>query len=290
VERELSKENQKKSPMKASTRKPSSTHLAGIRRRANVCLRHAVLAGAFLTLPVWAASPYSPPTAGLVGWWRGDGNANDSADSHNGTLLGTGFTTGLYGQAFATGSGKRVFISDDPAFQLTGSLTIGAWVKPSAPGFSILFRGDNRAGFDPWQLGGDDLGNWGLAVTDASDTAAQLFAPLPMNQWSQITGTLDDATGDMRVYVNGVLAAEMFTTIRAFGPLDPTRNPGVSIGNTTDFDFPFTGAIDEVVLYSRALSPTEVASLVPEPGSATLAGVAGLLWALVRRSRRANSI
>jgi hypothetical protein len=278
----------KKRPMKTSARKSCSAHFAGIRRRANACLRYAVLAGAFLAWPASAASPYSPPTAGLVGWWRGDGNANDSADSHNGTLIGTGFTTGLYGQAFDTGSGRRVLIPDDPAFQLTGSLSIGAWVKPTAPGYSILFRGDSRAGLDPWQLGGDNLGNWGLAVTDASGTAAQLFTPLPLNQWSQITGTLDDATGDLRVYVNGVLAAEMSTTIRAFGPLDPTQSTGVSIGNTTTFNFPFTGAFDEVVLYSRALSPAEVASLVPEPGSATLAGVAGLLWAWIRRSRRAN--
>src|SRR2546423_15441181 len=29
---------------------------------------------------------YSPPTAGLVAWWRAEGNANDSADSHHGFL------------------------------------------------------------------------------------------------------------------------------------------------------------------------------------------------------------
>ena len=66
---------------------------------------------------------------GLVGWWRGDGNGNDSAGNHNGILVGMGFAEGVYNQAFATGNGRRVLIPDDLAFQLTNSLTTAAWVN-----------------------------------------------------------------------------------------------------------------------------------------------------------------
>src|SRR5437016_1671007 len=63
------------------------------------------------SLSVWAQ--YAPPPAGLVAWWRAEGNANDSADSHNGALQGgMGFTNGVFGQAFATGSNKRVYVPD----------------------------------------------------------------------------------------------------------------------------------------------------------------------------------
>src|SRR2546425_1070113 len=91
----------------------------------------------------------------------------------------------------------------------------------------------------------------------------------------------------MRVYINGVLVAEDFSSVRPFGALDPTRVPGIGIGNVQDlYDFPFLGAIDEVVLYNRALSPAEVASLVPEPSSATLLfPSAGLLWGWSGRKR-----
>jgi len=54
-------------------------------------------------------------------------------------------------------------------------------------------------------------------------------------------------------------------------------------------EFPFQGAIYEAVLYNRALSPSEVLSLVPEPGSAALISLAsGLFWVVSRR-RRAGS-
>src|SRR5437762_4078443 len=102
-------------------------------------------------LPAWAQ--YSPPSAGLVGWWRGEGNANDSADSHNGILQGgMGFTAGRFGQAFAGGSFKRVLVPDSPDFQLTTSLSIGAWVNIQANGYTVLLRGDDRPGLDPYAL------------------------------------------------------------------------------------------------------------------------------------------
>ena len=65
-------------------------------------------------------------------------------------------------------------------------------------------------------------------------------------EWEQVTVTLDGSTGDMRLYFNGNLVAEDFTTLRPFGALDPTMEPG--IGNTPTYDFPLIGSIDEVVL------------------------------------------
>src|SRR5438105_3251078 len=74
------------------------------------------------------SAQYAPPASGLVAWWRGEGNANDSADSHHGTLVGgMGFTTGMYGQAFQGGpNNRKVMVPDSPAFELTSSLSIGA--------------------------------------------------------------------------------------------------------------------------------------------------------------------
>src|SRR5258706_1764805 len=211
----------------------------------------------------------SPPTAGLVGWWRGDSNASDSAGNHSGTLLGMGFTTGVYNQAFAAGDGnKRVLIPDDAAFQLTNSVTMAAWVKPSGYGQVILFRGDSRGGLDPYQIGLDTSSRFGLAIEDAVGGYADVWAPtaLPYNQWTHVAATLEGTTGSLRVYINGALVAENFTLVRPFGALIPSADPGLSIGNVTPgYDFPFRGGIDEVVLYSRALSADEMISLATWP-------------------------
>jgi hypothetical protein len=205
----------------------------------------------------------SPPTSGMVGWWKGNGDATDSSgNGHNGTLEGMGFTTGISGQAFAAGSNRRVLIPDTPAFYLT-SLTIAAWVNPTAFGYIVLARGDARPGLDPYVMSLNSASGIAIILCDATNNSVALSAPspLPYNVWSHVAGTFDATSGDMRVYVNGALVAETNTTIRPFGALDPTQAPGLDIGNVQGADFPFQGAIEQVFLYSRALSSNEVRQL-----------------------------
>src|SRR5262245_33375491 len=118
-------------------------------------------------LPVRA--DYSPPTSGLVGWWRGDGNANDSSgNGHNGTLVnGMGFAAGLFNQAFQGGENQRVLVPDSPAFQLTSSLTIAGFGNLRS-GYAILQYGDNRPGLDPYQLSGDGAGHMVFQIETAA--------------------------------------------------------------------------------------------------------------------------
>src|SRR5690349_8419436 len=57
----------------------------------------------FADVPQTTAAPCTPAPSGMVGWWRAEGNANDTADSNNGTIAGTGtvsYGSGLVGQAF----------------------------------------------------------------------------------------------------------------------------------------------------------------------------------------------
>jgi hypothetical protein len=207
---------------------------------------------------------YSPPTKGLVAWWRGEGNANDSAGGHNGVLRGgMTFTNGVFGQAFAAGSRRRVLVPDDPAFELT-SFTIGAWVNIHSDSYAVLGR--MSPVYEPYALGVDHAGGIGLQVNIHSGVVGeQLFAPISYQQWHQVTGTLNTAQGIMSVYIDGKLAARKKTSVSPMQKLDPAQPSAISIGNGTILEFPFLGEIDEVVLYSRALSPGEVASLAARP-------------------------
>src|SRR6185436_16605664 len=87
---------------------------------------------------------FSPPTAGLVAWWRAEGNATDSSgDGHNGTLLaGVGFQNGRFGQAFSfLGSANRIQVPDANDLKLTNSLSISAWIFPTADSWVVFTRG-----------------------------------------------------------------------------------------------------------------------------------------------------
>jgi hypothetical protein len=259
--------------MKKSTEAFTRFHVSGLLIAAS-CLMSSV-----------ALAQYSPPSSGLIAWWRGDGNASDSADSHNGTLQGgMGFTTGLYNQAFASGSNKRVFVPDSVAFQLS-SLTMGAWINIDAASYVVLFRGDSRAGYDAYQMGLQFGGPLEFSMTDTNNNSVGINATVPYHQWVQVTSTFDGTTGDMRLYVNGSLAAQTTTLLRPILALDPAASPGISIGNVIGGDFPLLGAIDEVVLYNRALSPAEVLQLAPEPSSMALLGLAGAMLFRIRRSK-----
>ena len=218
------------------------------------------------------AAVYAPPTSGLVAWWRGEDNADDSANGHNGSLFdGVGFSSGAFDRAFVfAGNANKVFVPDSPDFQLTQSLTIGAWVYPTANSWTILQRGDSRAGTDPYTLTATTSGNWDFHITTSLGITVGVSTPMTLGRWQQVTATLDGATGDMKLYIDGTLAAQRQTDLRPFADLTAS-GAGIGIGNIpSGGEFPFIGKIDEVVLYSRAFTPQEVVLLVPEPSAVSL--------------------
>ena len=229
----------------------------------------AISSNAVLT--VNPASGCVTPPAGLVGWWRGEGNGNDSAGTNNAYALpNVSFTNGVVGQAFAFdpenlpfGTYSGVRIADQPAYALTNSLSIEAWIRPRGDGYVIFYRGDNRSGLDPYTMSMGLNNILSFAITDANGNSAGVSAPLVYNQWWHVAGTLDGASGNLSLYTNGSLAAQITTTVRPFGALIPGDSPGIGIGNVNDGfnNFPFLGDIDEVSLYSRALSGAEIAAI-----------------------------
>ena len=210
-----------------------------------------------------------PPVAGLVAWWTGDNTASDSAGGNDSTLVnGAAYAAGQIGSAFSfDGVNDRVQVPDSESLKLSESLTIEGWVKANSIPVAgqqgeILFRGDDRGGLDPYSLSVQAHGMLRFEVSGLTE-AMSVYSLMPVGQFVHIVGTLDDATGVMRLYLNGVLMSQTVTTARPFGDLDPASNPGIGIGNhggypTTPHNFPFHGLIDELKVYERALTGEEV--------------------------------
>ena len=250
--------------MKATCRivKFTYSHINLLRLRDK--LAHIIMLALLATIPSTAAD-YSPPLAGLVGWWRGENNGNDaSGHGHNGTLNSMAFGAGAFGQAFSfVGSANRVVVPDSPEFNLTNALTIGAWIYPTADCWHILARSGSTGSSVAYQCG-LDLGSGFLFYikpeAPAPADSLSLRAPILYNRWTHVTATFDGNTGNMRVYMDGVMVAQKTTTNRPSADLggEPIS---LAIGNAPFGGFPFIGLLDELVLYSRALSPAEVQSL-----------------------------
>src|SRR5262245_27957445 len=72
-----------------------------------------------------------PAPVGLVGWWPGDGNANDIAGTNHGSLQGgaTANAVGMAGSAFSfDGTNRYVQIPDSLLLKPT-NLTVMCWVR-----------------------------------------------------------------------------------------------------------------------------------------------------------------
>lgn len=214
------------------------------------------------------------PMEGLIGLWSGNGNAVDSIGENNGVTQNVSYTEGVAGKAFLFapdsfpwGTYCGVQIHDEPAYELTHSLTVEGWIRPRChQAYMIFFRGDHRPGLDPYSLSMDGNQNLVFAVCDADGNDAKVQTPVGLGGWIHVAGVLDDDTGTMSLYINGVLAAETTTKVRPFGKLLPDQSPGVGIGNVNDGgnNFPFAGEICEVGLYDRALSEDEVNAIYAE--------------------------
>ncbi len=225
--------------------------------------------------------------ANTVAHWKFEEGTADTAAAGNGTIVdssgnafnGTPFDGPVYrhvanrnsqlGLEFGNTLPQRVFIPNNPAFELTHSLTLEAFIRydgvlPGTQYYSqIVFRGDSRGATDPYFLALDLQGHLVFHVEDALNQQSKVISPspVPLGVPLHVAGTLDDATGEQKLFINGIEVASQMTTIRPFGPLAPFT-PGIGIGNVQD-DFnheAFHGIIDEVRISRAALSPPEFLS------------------------------
>ncbi len=224
----------------------------------------AVISGLQLASLNHATTLVPANSAGMVGWWKGESNTLDSASTNNGTPTSVSYTNGVVGQAFHL-SGGHISITDTPAFQLTNALTIEGWVRPRGNGYVVLWRGDNRSGLDPYTLSMQGNSNILFQICDANNNGVAVGAGvyIPYNQWSYVAGTYNwsGSSAQMKLYINGNLVSQTNTTVHPFGPLISNLNPMVCIGSINTGGFSFIGDLDEITLWSRALSQLEIQSI-----------------------------
>jgi len=205
--------------------------------------------------------------SGIVSWWTANNTAADAMGLNNATLSNVTYTTGEVGKAFSfNGLNGWAALGDPSSLAFTASFTIEGWIKvnglPAGYNFgSIMFRGDDRGGLDPYQLVIKPNGDLQFQIESDPNAWASIEAPIPTGQFVHVAATLDDATGAMTLYENGAIVAQITTTVRPFATLDPTQQPGVGIGNSnalSNYNVPFNGLIDELTVYNRALTAGEV--------------------------------
>jgi hypothetical protein len=131
---------------------------------------------------------------------------------------------------------------------------------------------DGRSAFFLQYKNTDDAGGHGWAMSFPDGPRALAAGDAVVGQWYHLTGVRDAAAGTLSMYVNGELAATetSFETIPTTGIVAIGR--GQWSGNAVDF---LDGAVDNVKLYQRVLSPDEIADLATPPAPTPDAEPAG---------------
>jgi hypothetical protein len=227
------------------------------------------VSGAF---SVTTAASGDPNANGLVSWWRGDDSPFDSVGGNHGTPTGNlSYAVGLFGQAFNfDGSTSFIHIPTATPLDRMPQFTLSAWLKirGSHGGGTHLISG-RAAGT---QLYTDASGYLVFNIYDGSSWhPVTSKAPLPLETWVHIAGTLHSGVCESNLYINGVLeGSASISTLPA-----ENSNP-FNIGGFTGYGSYLNGLIDEVKLFSRSLSAIEVGKMYGSvPDSFSFSPVSG---------------
>ncbi len=199
----------------------------------------------------------------LVTWFRAEGNSLDEhGDNDGGTLVNTTFDAGKVGDAFNFSTGTSyVSVPSATNLNFTNALTIEGWVKPSTNNSNngLIYKGDHLGSQGVYSLHFENNNRMKFRLNGGAGQVTGTTS-LTDGQWYHVAAVYDQMS--MRIYVNGVLDAS-----QAYTAAVATNNAPLIIGSYFSPGYSFRGLVDEVSLYSRALTATELSTIVNARGA-----------------------
>ncbi len=221
--------------------------------------------GLVLTSAAEAADP------DLVGYWKFDETSGNTAqdasgNGQDGTLNGDPqWVAGMLGGALEfDGDGDYVDIGNDPIFNITGQITVACWIKVSQ--FTIDWQAIFTMGDDSWRLQRQTTtDNLCWACTGVTGTPGNWWLHGNVNvndgEWHHAAGVYDGSK--YYLYVDGELDVSKNTS----GAMSISSYPVMIGANAQQSGREFEGLIDDVRVYKRALTETEILGVMAGGGA-----------------------
>jgi chitodextrinase len=221
-------------------------------------------------------------TSGLVAAYsfnEGTGTTVTDLSGNNltGTIVGATWTTqGKYGNALSfNGTSSYVDLGNPTALQLTGSMTLEAWVKAAASSTNdgqVIAKSNDSSGWQLKTTSDTGVATFGASVTNSSGVRAKRFSTTTpsLNVWYHVAEVYNATAKTLDIYVNGVLNDGSLQGTVPAANLNALVN--ANIGRRSG-GYYFNGVIDEIRIYNRTLSATEIQSDMNTPLGTTAADV-----------------
>jgi len=221
------------------------------------------------------AEAVDPGTVGLIASYSMENNVNDgSGNGLNGTIAGTPvYVQGPagYGKALQfNGTTDWVDLGNKAAFNPAGSFSVSLWANISAWSTNwghvmIGNRGEDNVG---WQLRRYSNNNFCFTTRGVGDDDSDSDANPPLNEWIHITCVYDSVAHTKSTYFNGILDNVVTLNDPDTQVAPTTHNTYIGARALADNSGPdtaagilFTGILDEIRIYDRALSAGEAVFL-----------------------------
>ena len=217
---------------------------------------------AFCLLLTSATNAADPSLAGLWSLNERVGSvAHDSSDNANdGTLQGgPNWVAGKIGGGLEfDGTDDHVDCGNDESLNITGEITIAAWVHPTGPGDSdyprVVDKSNGTGGADPgYKLYLRSAENY-LVTLSGGGVYLNSSSSLDLNAWNYVVYTTDGT--QRKLFLNDAWEVWDETTL----PVE-SSNP-LFIGNSPAGARHFEGILDEVRVYNRALGEDEIQTIM----------------------------
>jgi Concanavalin A-like lectin/glucanases superfamily/Immunoglobulin domain len=210
-----------------------------------------------------------PAPSDMVSWWRAEGNANDSVGTNHGTPVGgVSYTNGEVGQAFRLdGTSGYVHVPASGSLNVgtNSGFTIEGWINPSDvsdqhPLVEYEFDGV-QSGVHLWLTSGG-VGSLFANIVDVNNGAHFIVSAPGIVQtgvFQHVALTYDKTTGTASLYYNGSVVVTSH-----LGIFTPKTTTDLLLGRRIDASpagYYYSGILDEISLYKRALSSNEIAAI-----------------------------
>jgi len=205
---------------------------------------------------------------GLVGYWLlAEGTGQKVADlsryGNTGTLCGNTFwVSGKFGSALNfDGTGDYVDCGNGNSLKITGPLTICGWVKPdNLTGSKVIASrykttGNQRAYM--LMVSNNKVAFWIDPYGDYTNIKTVTSVKTIDTNWHYVVGRYDGT--NMNIFIDGIKDSATNTVSAIYASSANNR-----IG-AYDSGYFFTGKIDHIMIYNRALSTAEIELLYREP-------------------------
>ena len=235
-------------------------------------------------------SAIAEPDDSLVGYWQfdeGEGNttADSSGNGNNGTLQnGPLWVDGIDGGALEfDGEDDYVEVEDSASLDLGSKLTFSAWIKldsfPDNNRASIILSKydtlDNQRSYMFFIRNTNNQISLRAVVADGTEYGKcnyDSIYPFQLDVFYHVAATYNNDAGDSNrwhLFVNGT---EINHTVQSENSIIPKNsNAPLAIGKVFDGEHPsepehfFEGVIDEVTIWDRALSSSELYARYSSP-------------------------